>query len=163
MAPRLLLLLLPPLLLPGGCDRPAAEADGGASANQIERLSRPRVEKQDPQASARLQPITLADLEREGLLGAGCDFSSEGRTLLAAVGSDAIVRIEGALRHLVHSAPVGPTGGFFEDRQLSVSVGRTGERATAGGEASAWPARITVTNRRTEVQREMAGTWSCGA
>ncbi len=154
-------LLLAALLLPG-CGEPGAAGNKAVTANQIERLSAPRVEKLDPQASARLQPITLEDLDREGLLGAGCDFSSEGRTFLAAVGSDAIVRVEGELRHLIHSAPVGATGGFFEDRQLSVSVGRTGE-AAAGDEAAGWAARITITNRRTEVQREMIGTWRCGA
>ena len=155
-------LLLAALLLPG-CGEPGAAGNKAATANQIERLSTPRVEKADPEASARLQPITLEDLEREGLLGAGCDFSLEGHTLLVAVGSDAVVRVEGALRHLIHSAPVGPTGGFFEDRQLSVSVGRTEEAGTAGNALAGSAARITVTNRRTEVQREMIGTWRCGA
>ena len=154
--------LLLALLLLAGC-REQAPGQGNATANQIERLSAPRVEKADPRASARLQPLTLEDLDREGLTDAGCDFSSEGRTLLAAVGSDAIVRVENILRHLVHSAPVGPTGGFFEDRQLSVSVGRTAEGGPAAGEAGAWPARVTVTNRRTEVQQQMTGLWTCGA
>lgn len=155
-------LLLAALLLPG-CGEPGAAGTDAATANQIERLSTPRVEKQDPQASARLQPITPEDLEREGLLGAGCEFSLEGHTLLVAVGSDAIVRVEGALRHLIHSAPVGPTGGFFEDRQLSVSVGRTSDAGTAANPSAGSAARITVSNRRTEVQREMIGAWRCDA
>jgi hypothetical protein len=46
---------------------------------------------------------------------------------------------------------------------LSVSVGRTSEAAAGGDEAAGWAARITITNRRTEVQREMIGTWRCGA
>ena len=150
------------LLLLAGCGE-SGTGNRAATANQIERLSTPKVEKQDPRASARLQPITPEDLEREGLAGAGCDFSGEGRLLLAAVGSNAIVRIEGEIRHLLHSAPVGPTGGFFEDRQLSVSVGRTAESGTTAGEAGSWPARVTVTNRRIEIQQEMAGIWTCGA
>ena len=150
------------LLLLAGCGE-TGSGNGAATANQIERLSTPAVENRDPRASARLQPITLADLDREGLAGPGCDFSSEGRMLLAAVGSNAIVRIEGEIRHLLHSAPVGPTGGFFEDRQLSVSVGRTAESGTTAGEADSWPARVTVTNRRTEMQQELNGLWTCGA
>jgi hypothetical protein len=154
---------LVPIALLAACGESRGDNQGAASENQIERLSTPKPEKQDPTETARLQPVTPEDLDREGLLGAGCDFSSNGQTLLAAVGSDAIVRVQGELRHLVHSAPVGPTGGFFEDRQLSVSVGRTSEAATTADETSSWSARITVTNRRTEVQQVMTGLWTCGA
>jgi hypothetical protein len=83
--------------------------------------------------------------------------------LLASVGSDAVVKLGGELRHMIHSAPVGPTGGFFEDRHLSISVGRTTENGTADGETNAWPARIIVTNRRAEIQRELQGVWTCGS
>ena len=37
-----------------------------------------------------------------------------------------------------------------------------GEETTLD-EASSWPARLTVTNRRTEIELELRGTWSCGA
>jgi hypothetical protein len=139
------------------------EAKGAASTNQIERLSTPEEEKQDPEATVRLQPITLADLDREGMVGAGCDFSREGQMLLASVGSDAVVKQSGEIRHMIHSAPVGPTGGFFEDRHLSISVGRTAEDGAAAGETHPWPARITITNRRAEIQRELRGVWTCGS
>ena len=154
--------LLALLLLAGCGPGGAGGGDGAADTNQIERLSTPKVEKPDPRASAQLQPLTPEDIEREGLLGAGCAFARDGRILLASVGSDALVRHAGELRHLIHSAPVGATGGFFEDRHLSVSIGRTSETAAAG-EASSWPARITITNRRTEAQVELRGVWTCGA
>ena len=134
-----------------------------ASAAQIERLSTPKEEKTDPLASARLQPMAAIDLEAEGVLGAGCAFRAGDQLLLATAGSDALVRIGGELRHLVQSAAVGETGGFFEDRQISVSVGRTEGEGTTLGEASSWPARLTVTNRRTEAELELRGTWTCGA
>ena len=51
--------------------------------------------------------------------------------------------------HFTHSAPVGPSGGFFEDRQVSISVGRTDPPKRRRGDVIGWPARITVTNRRT--------------
>jgi hypothetical protein len=57
---------------------------------------------------------------------------------------------------------VGPTGGFFEDRRVSISVGRTGEVAPAAGAAGPWRARITVTNRRANAQVELDGVWRCG-
>ena len=135
-------------------------ANGNASADQIARVSTPKEEKADPQASARLQPLTAADLAVEGLAGPGCSFSRNGQMLLAAVESNAIVRTGDGIRHMVHSAPVGPTGGFFEDRQLSVSAGRIG---TFGEETvGTWPARITVTNRRTEAELRLQGDWTCG-
>ena len=153
---------LPFFLLLAACGGGGADGNAAVTSNQLEQLSTPQVETQDPQASARLQPITVQDLEREGLLGAGCEFSSDGVMLLASVGSDAIIRVEDEIRHLVQSAPPGPTGAFFEERQLSVSVGRTGQIGAAADESTAWPARLTVTNRRSEVQVELAGVWTCG-
>ena len=151
------------LLLVAGCGSGGGEAEGSANTSQIERLSTPKVKQPDPRATAQLQPVTAEDLLQEGLVGAGCTFRRDGAILIASVGSDALVRHAGELRHLVHSAPVGGTGGFFEDRQLSVSVGRTSEEAAADAEASSWPARLTVTNRRTEAQVELRGVWTCGA
>ena len=149
------------VLLAAGCgsvdDTPEGKA---ADTNQIERLARPRVEKADPQASVRLQTIGDADVQAEGMSGAGCRFVRGGQLLLATAGSDALIRIGGELRHLIHSAPVEPTGGFFEDRQLSVSVGRDRD-APGAGAASSGPARITVTNRRTQAQIELRGVWTC--
>ena len=148
------------LVLLGACGG-EAEPPNAANAADIERLSTPKqAPKADPLASVRLQALTAADIEQEGLAGAGCDFRLGDMLVLAAAGSDALVRINGELRHLIHSAPAGATGGFFEDRQLSVSIGRTegeGEAAAAG----TWPARLTVTNRRTEADLELRGHWSC--
>ena len=156
-------------VLLAGCGSAGERGNGAADANQIERLAKPRVDKHDPRATARLQRLTREDLEREGLLGAGCAFSRDGQMLLAVVGSDALVRIAGQRRHLIHSAPAGATGGFFEDRQIAISVGRTDEGdappdsgsgpARTGG--AGWPARLKVVNRRTEAEVELRGVWTC--
>ena len=154
-------LILAVLLLAGcGADD---VGEGNASANQIERLSSPEpAQATDPNASARLQPIGAGDVTHEGLGGPGCAFSNGTNMLLAATAQDAIARIGGTVRHFTHSAPVGPSGGFFEDRQTSISIGRTDGAGGPAGE-SGWPARITVTNRRTGAQVEQQGTWRCGA
>ena len=94
-----------------------------------------------------------------GMQQPACDFSRGGRMLFAVTSGDAIARIERRLLHFTHSSPVGPTGGFFEDRQISISIGRVGEAPVAG--ADDWPARITVTNRRTEARSELSGVWRC--
>ena len=145
-----------------GCGPSGEPPNGVADANQIERLSTPKELRPDPQATVRLQTIGADDVQREGLSGPGCWFSREGRMLLAAFGSDSLIRIAGELRHMIHSAPVGPTGGFFEDRHLSVSVGRDNENGTpAAGGGTSWPARATVTNRRTQAQLKLRGSWTC--
>ena len=151
------------LLLLAGCGREPVDGDGGVDVNQIERLATAKQEEPDLTASARLQPLSREDLDREGLSGAGCDFSSDGRLLLVSVGGDALARIGGRLRHFVQSAPAVESGGFFEDRQVSISVGRTRVEGRTVDELRRWPARATVTNRRTEQQVKITGEWRCGA
>jgi len=145
----------------GGEDGAGVRVD----ANQIERLSHPKVEpQQDAQISARPQPLTGADLTGAGMTDPPrCDFSTDGHRLFAAQGGDAIARINGALMHFDQSSPAGPTGTFVSDRMLSISIGRTDSIDPGGTGDDRWPARLTATNRRTGAQAEMTGTWRCGA
>jgi hypothetical protein len=126
-------------------------------------VSTPRNEARPVDLVERLQPITREDIEQEGLLGAGCDFSANGSLLLVATADGALVRFGRDLVHLVGAGPVGPTGGFFEDRQVSVSVGRLSQTGSVAEETASRPARAIVTNRRTEVVNEIEGVWTCGA
>lgn len=150
-------------VLLAGCGQRGADANRNVTTNQIERLSAPRIQAPaDPSASARLQPLRPDDMLTDQPTGAGgCDFGRNGILYLRAAGSDAIARIDGTLLHLIHSAPVTATGGFFEDRQRSISVGRD-PRAAAAGDTGSWPARARVTNRRTHAQTELYGVWRCG-
>jgi hypothetical protein len=153
-APLLLLLAL------AGCGAGPGGENAGITANQLERLAKARPEEvPDPQLSARPQSLVRADLEGAGMARPDCDFSKNGHMLVAATPSDAIARIDGRLYHFTHSSPVGPTGGFFEDRQLSISIGRVAETTARAGR---WTARLTVTNRRPNAQVEIVGTWRCG-
>jgi hypothetical protein len=152
--------LLVPLLLAGCGQAGDPGANGALNMSEIERLSTPREVVTDPEAPVRLQPLTPADLANEGLAPPSCDFSRDGHMLLAVTAEDAIARVGGTLRHFTHSSQAGQTGGFFEDRQVSVSVGRVGA-APPEANAGSWPARITVTNRRAEAQIELDGYWSC--
>jgi hypothetical protein len=143
------------LLAACGQGSPAGN-DAGPSENEIRRLSTPEIEVADPQAAARPQPLKVGDLA--AMPAPACAFGREGRMLLAATAGEAIARVNGRLLHLTHAAPMGPTGGFFEDRQISISVGRVGETMAGAGR---WPARMTVTNRRAEAQLEYGGVWRC--
>jgi hypothetical protein len=144
-------------LLLAGCGQGSPAGNGaGPGENEIRRLSTPEVEVADPQAPARPQPLKVADLA--AMPAPACAFGREGRMLLAATADGAVARVNGQLLHLTHAAPMGPSGGFFEDRQISVSVGRVGETMA---DAERWPARMTVTNRRAEAQIEYDGVWRC--
>jgi hypothetical protein len=151
------------LLLLAGCGGGSGDGNTGVTVNQLKQLSTPREGPVvDLQVAARPQPLSGADLRREGMERPACDFRTDGHVLLAATPSDAIARINGRLYHFNHSSPVGPTGGFFEDRQLSISVGRTAETATEAGDSGRWPARLIVTNRRANAQVRLDGVWRCG-
>lgn len=154
-APLLLLMLLPL----AGCGGGPGGENVGITANQLERLAKARPEPVgDPQLAARPQSLVRADLEGAGMNRPDCDFSKNGHMLLAATSGDALARVDGQLHHFNHSSPFGPTGGFFEDRQLSISVGRVAETT---GRAGRWTARMTATNRRGNAQVEIVGTWRC--
>jgi hypothetical protein len=153
-APPLLLLLL------AGCGGGSVGGNAQITTNQLERLATARPEPTvDRQLAARPQPLLRADLEGAGMARPGCDFSKTGHMLLAVTADDAIARIDGRLYHFNHSNPAGPTGGFFEDRQLSISIGRVTDTT---GRIGRWTARMTATNRRANAQVEIVGTWRCG-
>jgi hypothetical protein len=150
-------------LLAAGCGaREVPVSNGGANEAEIQRLSTPKQIVVDTEAAARLRPLAPADLDQAGMVTPLCDFSRDGRMLLAVSPSDAIARVAGTLHHFAHSSPAGPTGGFFEDRQVSISVGRVGEVVPGEGAAGSWPGRITATNRRAHAQIELDGLWRCG-
>ena len=161
MRPAVPLALLALAACGGRNDGAGAKVD----ANQIERLSRPKVEpQQDTQISARPQPLTGADLRGARMPDPPrCDFSSDGHRLFAVQGGEAIARFENRLLHFGQSSPAGPTGTFVTDRELSVSIGRTDVIDPGGTGDDRWPARLTATNRRTRARVELSGTWRCGA
>ena len=149
-------------VLLAGCGDRIAVSNQGPSENQLARLSTPKVETVDPQAPVRVQPLDLADLDQASLTEPSCDFSRDGHMLLAISPTDAVAKVAGTVRHFSHASPTGPTGGFFEDRQVSISVGRTGAIEPGEGAAGTWPARMTVTNRRVDSRLELVGIWRCG-
>ena len=145
--------VLAALALLAGCGDADDQDIEGASTEQIRRVSTPtNTMAADKAGSVALQPLTLADLERERI-GAGCRFARNGQLLVAASGGNALARVGGSLRHFVQTAPVDSTGTFLEDRQISISIGREGPDGDA--------ATIRITNRRTEAELRWAGSWRC--
>lgn len=153
------------LLALAACGGRDSGAGTRVDANQIERLSRPKIEpQQDLQVSARPQPLTGADLRGARMSDPPpCDFSNDGHRLFAAQGGDSIARFANQLRHFNQSSPAGATGAYVSDRELSISIGRTDVIDPGGTGDDRSPARLTATNRRTRAQVEVSGTWRCGA
>jgi len=151
------------LLLVAGCGADPV-GEGNASTEQIARLSTPEpAPETDALAAARLQALSPADLAQATMPATACRFSRDGRLLVVATQDDAIARVAGRLIHFAQTSPVGPTGGFFEDRQLSLSIGRIQSGEGPAVDARGWRARLTATSRRTGAQDEMEGFWRCGA
>ena len=150
------------VVLLAGCG-PGPQPGGEITSNQIERLSRPKEVVNDPKASVRLQPLTAADVRGGAESGPSCRFTQNSILYLLATGDGATARVAGSLNHYVASGPVSPSGGYFEDRQISISAGRTSQLGAANPHGTGWPGRIAVTNRRNGVQAELRGTWTCRA
>ena len=151
------------LVLAAGCGDDGS-GEGKADANQLARLSTPEPPPvEDPLALVRLEPLGAGDITSEGLGGPGCSFIRGTQVLVVANEEDAIARIGGRTLHFAPATPPGPSGGFFEERQRSISIGRTDAADTAGSALEGWPARIVVTNRRGGARIERDGLWRCGA
>lgn len=144
------------------CQKAAPSINEGASEEQIRRLATLNVVPPDLTLPAHVQPLLPADLVRNGIGRPTCDFSRDSAMLLAISDTDAVARVAGLVRHFVHASPMGPTGGFFSDRQVSISVGRTGQIVPGESAVGRWPARMTVTNRHENAQFEEPGLWRCG-
>ena len=141
-------------VLAAACDGEPAERNEGPTLEQIREVSTPSNDAAANVAgSIVFQPLTTADLAGSGFTERDCRFVRNGQLLVAAGGGAAIARIGGGLRHFVPAAPPAATGAFLEDRQISVSIGRTAPDGTA--------ARLAVTNRRTGAEDQWAGDWTC--
>jgi hypothetical protein len=147
-------------LLAAGCNGDSAQAPPlPPDTNQIEKLSTPATVEEDPREGVRLAPLTEQDLADAGFAAQGCSFRSNGALFIVTSGTGSIVRIGGQIVHLMHSSPVGPSGGFLEKRPLSISIGRT--EAGAFDASVGAPARAAITNRQNKVQAELIGIWAC--
>jgi hypothetical protein len=134
------------LLLAAGCDA----GDAGADGAQLNRIAFQRNAMEDVGASARLQPLS-GIAPPPGYRGLACRFMRGGELLVLAGMYRAAAQIDGDLRIFQTEGTLGPTGGFFRDRELALSV---------GVEAGA-PARARVTNRTTGAREEAEGEWVC--
>lgn len=134
-------------LLAAGC---GGSGDRAASSDQLNRIAFEQNRMADIGRTARLQPLGAfaAPVDYQGPI---CRFTRGGDLLVLAFGNAAAARIDGVLRTFRAQAVIGPTGGFYRDNELALSIG-----VEAGQ-----PARARVTNRVTQAQEDAHGIWTC--
>ena len=135
------------LILLSGCGG-ADEAQ--VNSAQLNSIAFQRNEMVDVGLTARLQPLGAfaAPADYRGPI---CRFTRGAEMLVFAFGDTAATRVNGVVRTFRARAMIGPSGGFYRDNELSLSV---------GVEPNA-PARARVTNRVTEAQEDAEGLWEC--
>ena len=146
--------------------RRARSARANVTANQIERLSTPDAGAGRRSASRRrgCSRSSRATSPSAGLIGPGCRFSARRRDRCSRPAP--ATRSRGSTARMLHFGPFG--AGRAERRLLRGPPAQHQRRADRRGRRPAaaiagWPARITVTNRRTGAQVELDGIWRCGA
>ncbi len=148
-------LLVAAACLLAGCSGGEENVEGGNALDtaQIEQLSTPKNIVAPPENTTELLPLSREDISRAGFGTAPCAFVADGRLLVAASGEGALARFRSGLRRLATSGLVEPRGGYFEDREIGISIGRDANEVG--------PARARVTDRDAEEQRDIAGEWTC--
>jgi hypothetical protein len=137
------------LCLASGCGQ---QRDSSANTQQLERIAFEQNKFDDIGRTARLQPLGAFAAPAD-YRGPVCRFTRGADILVYAFGSAAAARIDGTLRTLRAQAPIGPSGGFYRDDELALSIGvESGEQASA-----------RITNRLTEAREDAIGVWTCQA
>ena len=143
------------------------EDDSVARANSVEELSN-RLDKladrtsEDIEPPDRLGDLLQSDVGPELRSEPACRLSREGRLILIVNRAGAVARIDGRRVPLTVSGPVGPTGGFFTARGITMSIGRT---RTALPESESygrgWPARLSIGGDKERPIEKHEATWIC--
>jgi hypothetical protein len=136
-----------PMLMASAC---GFTGDAEMNSDQLERIAIQQNQVDDIGATARLEPLERIS-PPPGYRDITCRFTRNGQLLVLAGIYRAAAQVDGTLRIFQTEGPIGPTGGFFRDRELALSVGAEGGA----------PARARVTNRTTGAQEDHQGQWQC--
>ena len=117
-------------------------------------------EKAPTPSSIGLDPLAPEDLVAANMRP-GCMLRVGGQPVLAAEQYRALVNRYGQRTELSVDGPVGATGGFFQNQNISVSVGRPYDRADPD-QLPSGPARVRLNDRRQNTSTEVEADWSCG-
>jgi hypothetical protein len=150
------------MLILAGCG--PSEHDRGLTEEEINALGLGA----NKSAAAEPAPATigLEALNPGDLTGANlrpiCMLRIGGQPVLAAERYRALVNRHGRSVELRVEGPVGATGGFFQNKAISISVGRPYDRSDPD-QVAAGPARARLNDRSRGTSNEVDADWSCGS
>jgi len=126
---------------------------------------------QPPIRMLAIEPITKADIEKAGLLGANCTFVPPGKPgtyVVLAMADAAYLKVEGELGTYAadKGSPPLPLSGWtrYEGRSHIIDLQIVGGEGTQSGEkATDWPGRLSIRDPYSRLVYSAAGTVRCGA
>ena len=166
-------LVLLPLFL-ASCDEPAAENEQADRAPPAPAIVVTETEKPAPPPAEALdpQPVSWADIERAGLVGAGCAFVPAGaaanQAVMVSSSEGAVMKRRGAALTFApdpdsREMPYG-TRAVYTGTGLSLELAKAGgEGEVSGEETVRWPGILTVRDQQHRISYQAAGSLECGA
>lgn len=155
------------------CGKPANEEGAGDAARQPTiAVNTPSGKPLPPAEAFEPQPVAWADIERAGLVGAGCAYMPAGKgaddALLIATSEGAVMKRRGAPVTFTPDpdSPEMPYGtrAIYNGTGVSLEIAKGGgEGEVSGEETVRWPGTITVRDQQHRISYQAAGSLECGA
>jgi hypothetical protein len=143
---------------PNGSAGDVSEAELAARIENVAFAPTPEeAEKAAPRRLGLLEEATLPD---EFRTGRSCRLTEGANLILVAAAFGAVANIDGRSARLAHAGPVGPSGGFFEAPDISVSIGLKRPEGAAPG-ATATRAGVTVGGDDSKPIQRFEASWTC--
>jgi hypothetical protein len=166
---KLSLPLIPAVLALSACQpEPTAAERAEADARAIAQVEAAQ-QVYPPAAPFDPQPITPHDLQRAGLLDAGCAFEAAGQSdpVIVARPKRAVMKLGANLTSFASDPgsrplPLG-TWAHYVGKERSIRISASGEGDIAGQKGLEWPASVTVTDQYDRLVYTRAGKLRCGA
>lgn len=166
---RISLTLIAVAIVLAGCDKtPSAAEQAAADAKAIAQVEAANRSFAPPQPLVPL-PITPADLERAGLLGAGCAFEAEGQSdpLLVLRAKRAAMKLGRNLTSFASdpgstALPLG-TWTHYVGKAGALRIEAKGEGDPAAQNRVEWAAKLTATDAHDRIVFVSTGKLRCGA
>lgn len=162
-------LVIAVLLALAGCDKSSLAEKAADDAKDIAMVEAAQKNYAPPQALDP-EPIRPADLERAGLLGAGCKFEPEGRTdpVLVTQPKRAAMKLGRNMTSFASDngstpLPLG-TWAHYVGKAGSLRIEKAAGEGGLGGQGGLeWDARLTATDEHDRIVYTSAGRLRCGA
>jgi hypothetical protein len=144
-----------------GPDEPAGDPSPAELADRIENVAfAPTPEEEKKAVPRRLGVLQESALPAEYRTGRSCRLTQGANLLLVAAAPGAVANIDGRMVRLGTAGPVGPSGGFYEAKGASISIGLKPLEGAAIGAATT-RAGVTVGGDDNKPLEQHEASWIC--